>query len=76
MMIHLYLPLKVNSKRVVRFSGLGLVTKILEYPKAIAPAMASPKAADLPLPRAAVSDTVDLNVFSDTASINFRRALA
>jgi hypothetical protein len=26
----LCLPLKINSNRVVRFSGLGLVTKILE----------------------------------------------
>lgn len=26
----LLLPLKINSNKVVRFSGLGLVTKILE----------------------------------------------
>ena len=38
--------------------------------------MASPSAADLPRPRAAVRDTVVLSVFSDMASTNFNRALA
>lgn len=38
------------------------------YPRAIAPAMATPRAADFPLPRAAVSATVLRNVFSEIAS--------
>ena len=43
-----------------KFSGLGEVTKMLEYPKPTAAAMARPRAADLPRPRAAVRETVDL----------------
>lgn len=49
---------------------------ILEYPKVTAPAMASPNAADFPRPLAAVSDTVDLKVFSEIHSINLRTAFA
>lgn len=70
------LPLKTNSKRVFKFSGLGLEIYILEYPKVTAPAMASPNAADFPRPLAAVSDTVDLKVFSEIHSINLRTAFA
>lgn len=39
-------PLNTNSNRVRRFSGEGAETKMLEYPSASAPAMASPRAAD------------------------------
>lgn len=46
------------------------------YPNATAEANASPKAADFPLPRAAVNVTVLFKVFSDIASINFRTAFA
>lgn len=49
---------------------------MLEYPKVTAPAMASPNAADFPRPLAAVSDTVDRNVFSEIHSMNFRTAFA
>jgi len=49
---------------------------MLEYPKVTAPAMASPNAADFPRPLAAVSDTVDLKVFSEIHSINLRTAFA
>ena len=38
--------------------------------------MASPRAADLPLPLAAVRETVERNVFSEMASTNFNKALA
>lgn len=38
--------------------------------------MASPKAADLPRPRAAVNATVERNVFSEIHSTNLRTALA
>lgn len=38
--------------------------------------MANPRAADFPLPRAAVSATVLLRVFSEVPSMNFRTALA
>lgn len=48
----------------------------IPHPKATAPAIASPKAADLPRPLAAVNATVLLRVFSEMASINFRTALA
>lgn len=46
------------------------------YPKATAAATASPMAADLPRPLAAVRATVLLRVFSEIASINFSTALA
>lgn len=46
------------------------------YPKATAPAIANPRAADFPLPRAAVSATVLLRVFSEIPSMNFKTALA
>ena len=46
------------------------------YPNATAEANDSPKAADFPRPRAAVSVTVLLNVFSDIASTNLRTAFA
>ncbi|CAH1973720.1 unnamed protein product [Acanthoscelides obtectus] len=69
-------PLNTNSKKVFRFSGLGLVTNILEYPKATAADTARPNAADFPLPLAAVNDTVDLKVFSEMPSTNFNNALA
>lgn len=59
-----------------KFSGLGLEMYMLEYPKETAPAMASPNAADFPRPLAAVSDTVDLKVFSEIHSINLRTAFA
>ena len=42
------LPCKRNSNNVFKFSGVGAVTKILEKPAAIAPAMIMPIAADLP----------------------------
>lgn len=70
------IPLKTNSKNVFKLSGDGEVTKIFEYPKAIAPATAIPRAADLPRPLAAVNDTVYLRDFSDMASINFNTAFA
>lgn len=54
-------PLNTNSKNVFKFSGLGLVTKMFEYPKATAADTAKPKAADLPRPLEAVRDTVDLS---------------
>jgi hypothetical protein len=44
-------PWKIKSKRVFKFSGEGEVTNIFEYPKAIAAAMARPRAADLPRPK-------------------------
>ncbi|KAI4487706.1 hypothetical protein M0802_011896 [Mischocyttarus mexicanus] len=59
---------------VADYGSEGLDMYILEYPKEIAPAIANPKAADLPRPLAAVSDTVDLNVFSDIHSMNFSNA--
>lgn len=103
-------PLNINSNKVFKFSGLGAVTKILEYlkqryhksnwtfkiskhyhfipilfqeinnikvlyPNPTAVAIASPRAADLPRPLAAVMITVLLNVFSDIASMNFKSAL-
>lgn len=46
------------------------------HPKATAPAIANPKAADLPRPLAAVNATVLRRVFSEMASINFRTAFA
>lgn len=46
------------------------------YPNATAPAIARPRAADLPLPRAAVRATVLLRVFSEIPSMNFKTALA
>lgn len=46
------------------------------YPKATAPATASPSAADLPRPRAAVRATVLLRVFSEIASMNFSTPFA
>lgn len=46
--------------------------KILLYPCAIAAAIATPKAADFPLPRAAVRETVLRRVFSAIASMNVR----
>lgn len=70
------LPLKTNSKRVFKFSGLGLEMYMLEYPKVIAPAIASPNAADFPRPLAAVSDIVERKVFSEIHSINLRTAFA
>lgn len=48
----------------------------ITHPKATAPAIASPKAADLPRPLAAVNATVLLRVFSEMASINLRTAFA
>ena len=52
------LPLKTKSNNVPRFCGLGEVTKMFEYPKPTAAAIASPNAADLPRPLAAVRETV------------------
>lgn len=46
------------------------------HPKATAPATASPSAADLPRPLAAVRATVLLRVFSEIASMNFSTPLA
>ena len=66
----------MNSKSVFKFSGLGLVTKMLEYPCASAAAIASPSAADFPRPRAAVKVTVDESVFSAIASTNVNIARA
>lgn len=57
-----------NSKRVFKFSGEGAVTKMLLYPIANAPAIASPNDADFPLPLEAVKATVLRSVFSDAAS--------
>ena len=57
-MVKKIVTLKTKSNRVCRFSGEGEVTKMLEYPKPTAAAMARPRAADLPLPLAAVKDTV------------------
>ena len=70
------MPLKINSNRVFKFSGLGLVTKMFEYPCASAAAMAKPRAADFPRPRPAVRVTVDESVFSAMASTNVRIAWA
>mmetsp|Transcript_13210 Transcript_13210/g.33443 ORF Transcript_13210/g.33443 Transcript_13210/m.33443 type:complete len:227 (-) Transcript_13210:343-1023(-) len=61
-------PLRMKSKRVRRFSGVGADTKMLLYPSASAPEMASPSAALLPRPRDAVSATVLRSVFSEAAS--------
>jgi hypothetical protein len=61
----------MNSKRVLRFSGDGDVTKMLEYPKATAEATARPKAADLPRPRAAVRATVDLQERRKPGEVTF-----
>lgn len=62
-----------NSGMQIKPGGLeGGIT----HPKATAPAMASPKAADFPRPLAAVNATVLLRVFSEMASINFRTAFA
>ena len=49
---------------------------LIAYPNATADASDSPKAADFPRPRAAVSVTVLLKVFSDIASMNLRTAFA
>lgn len=46
------------------------------YPNATAPAIANPRAADFPRPRAAVRATVLLRVFSEIPSMNFKTALA
>lgn len=46
------------------------------HPNATAPATASPRAADLPRPLAAVRATVLLKVFSEIASMNFNTPLA
>ena len=46
------------------------------YPNDTAVAMAIPRAADFPLPLAAVIHTVLRKVFSDIASTNFKRAFA
>lgn len=46
------------------------------YPNATAPAIARPRAADLPRPLAAVRATVLLRVFSEIPSMNFKTALA
>ena len=48
----------------------------LPHPPACPPAIASPRAADLPRPRAAVSATVLRSVFSDAASRKVTTALA
>lgn len=66
----------MNSNSVFRFSGLGLVTKMFEYPCASAAAIARPNAADFPRPRAAVRVTVEDNVFSAIASTNVKIAFA
>lgn len=42
----------------------------------MAPAIANPKAADLPRPLDAVKDTVDLKVFSDIHSMKFKSTFA
>lgn len=70
---HLDFGFFLNSGMQVRCGGLeGGIT----HPKATAPAMASPKAADFPRPLAAVNATVLLRVFSEMASMNFRTAFA
>lgn len=46
------------------------------YPNATEAAIAKPKAADFPLPLAAVITTVLRSVFSEMASTNFRTATA
>lgn len=46
--------MKRNSNTVLKFSGLGAVTKILLKPYTMALARAIPKAADLPRPLPAV----------------------
>lgn len=46
------------------------------HPNATAPATASPRAADLPRPLAAVRATVLRRVFSEIASMNFSTPLA
>lgn len=63
----------LNSEVQVRPGGLE---RGITHPKATAPAIASPKAADFPRPLAAVSATVLLRVFSEMASMNFRTAFA
>ena len=65
--------LKTKSKSVCKFSGLGDVTKMFEYPNPTAAAMARPKAADLPRPLAAVNDTVDLETKQFWAIFKGRR---
>ena len=70
------LPLKTKSNNVPRFCGLGEVTKMFEYPKPTAAAIASPNAADLPRPPAAVRETVRSSFLSVIASMNSKRLLA
>lgn len=67
-------PLKTNSKKVPRFSGVGLVTKMLLRPMWMAAAVARPKAADFPRPLLAVTATVPCTLFSVMRSIIFSSA--
>ena len=62
--------MNINSKRVFKFSGLGLVMNILEYPCARATAIASPSVADFPRPPTAVKVIVNGNVFPKMAYTN------
>lgn len=73
---HTNTPLKMNSKKVFKFSGEGLVTKMLLRPKCTAAATDNPRAADFPRPRPAVTESSPLPPFSVITSIIFRRALA
>lgn len=70
------MPLNTKSNNVLRFSGLGLVTNMFEYPCTNAAAIARPRAADFPRPRDAVSVTVDESVFSAIASTKVNIACA
>lgn len=58
----------MKSKRVPRFSGEGAVTKMLLKPYMIAPAIAIPSAADLPLPLPALMLSVIFIFFSEIVS--------
>jgi hypothetical protein len=69
-------PWTRKSNTEPRFSGVGAVTKMLEYPDATACAIASPSATDLPRPLAAVSETVVRSVFSEMDSISVSSARA
>lgn len=69
-------PKHTNSKRVLRLSGEGAVTKMLLYPSCTAPAIANPTEADFPRPLPAVIDTVDFCDFSAIASTKAITTLA
>lgn len=75
-MRQLTLQVQTRLKHTTMHVGTIMLFKVNPYPKATAPAIATPKAADFPLPRAAVSATVLRKVFSEIASRKVMTALA